>query len=135
MFGLSSKSDYGILAIFELALNYNKSHIQIKDIAERQNIPQHYLEQLLLQLKKADFVKSFRGTFGGYALIKNPSKIKIIDILNIFEGQIELINNKKNILFFFWNRKKDEINKIFNTTFEELIIEYQKHNNNYMYNI
>ena len=135
MFGLSSKGDYGILSILELSLNYNKSHIQIKDIAKKQKIPQHYLEQLLLLLKKSKFVKSFRGASGGYALAKHPSKIKIIDILIVLEGEIELIKNKKNKLFFFWKDKKNEICKLFDISFEELVIKYQNENSEYIYNI
>ena len=49
MFAISAKGIYGLSAVYELAINHNKGHIQIKDIAAAHNIPQHYLEQLLIK--------------------------------------------------------------------------------------
>jgi Rrf2 family cysteine metabolism transcriptional repressor len=66
MFTISAKAAYGIYAMLELTKHYHIGSIQIKDIAEAQKIPQHYLEQLLVTLRKAGLVKSFRGTNGGY---------------------------------------------------------------------
>ena len=68
MFSLSAKGVYGLTALLDLAAHRSRPSVQIRDIAERHSIPQHYLEQILVALKKAGYVTSFRGAQGGYAL-------------------------------------------------------------------
>lgn len=98
---LSTRGNYGVRAIFELARNYGKGPIQIKQISERQDIPMNYLEQLLLQLKKGGIIESIRGPMGGYVLTDDPAKISIADIFQILEGPLQMSgcvqsNNKKH---------------------------------------
>lgn len=52
MAGISTKGSYGLAAMYELALHYGQGHLQIRDIAEKANIPQNYLEQILATLRK-----------------------------------------------------------------------------------
>lgn len=63
--------------------------MQIKDIAQRQQIPQRYLEQIFHTLKKADIVKSVRGPGGGYLLTKNPDKITVREIIQAMRESID----------------------------------------------
>ena len=137
MFLISTKGIYGLSAIFELALNYHNSHIQIREIAETHSIPQHYLEQLLIILKKAGFITSFRGKFGGYTLAKSPDKIKVIDVLKCMEGELEIIgdSNKNNALNFFWDSLKNNIKEKLNITLDELITDKQKIDKHFIFNI
>lgn len=88
---ISAKGDYAIRAMLDLALNYEKGLIPIQDIAGRQKIPQRYLEQVLLLLKRSGFLGSRRGASGGYSLAKPPEKINIGDIIRAIEGSIEPI--------------------------------------------
>lgn len=69
---LSTKGRYGLKAMFELGLQYGKGPIPLKVIAERQNIPENYLEQLIAILRKAGLVKSVRGAQGGYLMLRPP---------------------------------------------------------------
>ena len=72
---LSTKSRYGIRAMLELALVEGDSPIAISSIAQKQNIPEPYLEQLMGTLKKHDLVISTRGAQGGYRLSK-PGRLR-----------------------------------------------------------
>jgi len=75
---LTTMSRYGTRAIFDIAYNSKGSPVQVKDVAERQQIPIKYLEQIFHKLKKADFIKSERGPGGGYLLTKDPHEIDLV---------------------------------------------------------
>lgn len=62
--------------------------VRLRDIAERQGISDHYLEQLFSSLRKAGLVRSVRGTKGGYELVGDPSEVTVGDILRVLEGPI-----------------------------------------------
>lgn len=85
---LSTKGRYGLKAMFELALNEGKGPIPLKKIGLRQNISDQYLEQLFLNLRKANLVKSVRGAYGGYLLSRAAKDITVGDILRVLEGPI-----------------------------------------------
>ncbi len=85
---LSTRGHYGLKAMFDLAQNYGSGPISLKTVAERQNLSDHYLEQLIAMLKKADLVKSIRGARGGYFLARDPSEIKVGDVIRALEGPI-----------------------------------------------
>ncbi|MBE5760915.1 MAG: Rrf2 family transcriptional regulator [Clostridiales bacterium] len=85
---LSTKSRYGIRAMLELALVEGDSPIAISSIAQKQNIPEPYLEQLMGTLKKHDLVISTRGAQGGYRLSKPGEMISIGDIIRALEGSM-----------------------------------------------
>ena len=137
MLAVSSKGSYGLAAIFELALYYNKGPLQIKNISEAQGIPQHYLEQLLVKLKRCGLVKSFRGAQGGYELIKKPAEIQVYDVLLCLEGEIEMVNSPGNyeVLKYFWNNVKNEVIKPFQMTIEDLIMENNRIKDHIIYSI
>lgn len=118
---ISTKGIYGVLALYELALHYNKHHIQIKYISDKHDIPQHFLEQLLLILKKSGIVKSYRGKNGGYSLAIRPDKIILLEVLTILDGAIELSNKDENILEFFWDSLKREIGEMLDISIEQIM--------------
>ena len=68
----STKTRYGTRMILDMAQNYGRSAIQLGEIANRQNISLKYLEQIIRPLKKAGYIKSFRGAKGGHILSKPP---------------------------------------------------------------
>lgn len=88
---LSTKSRYGLRAIFDLAYNCGTESCQIQDISRRQNISQRYLEQIFQSLKKAGILKSKRGPQGGYILAKSPKEITVRDIISATEGDLLLV--------------------------------------------
>jgi len=85
---LSTRTRYGIRAILELAENYGKGPVQLKIIARHQEISMKYLEQLMATLKSAGFVRSIRGSKGGYILAKQPGQIKVSDCFSCLEGPV-----------------------------------------------
>lgn len=84
---LSCKSEYALLALLELAANYQSGEpLQIRQIAAQQNIPDRYLEQLLATLRRGGVLKSQRGAKGGYILAREPRKITLLEVLGCLEG-------------------------------------------------
>ena len=86
---LTTKSRYGARAIFDLAYHSSGVPVQIKDISQRQEIPQRYLEQIFHKLKEAKIVKSVRGPGGGYLLARPAEKITVGDIISAMREPID----------------------------------------------
>ena len=93
---LSTKSRYGTRLILDLAQHYGQGAIQLGEIAKRQNISLKYLEQIIRPLKKADYVKSYRGARGGHILNKAPDGITVGEIVALLEGGSTLIQCDEN---------------------------------------
>ena len=72
---VSSRADYGVRALFELALRTGQGPVHNKDIASRQEIPEAYLHQVLGALGRAGLVRSTRGPLGGHELANAPAEI------------------------------------------------------------
>jgi Rrf2 family cysteine metabolism transcriptional repressor len=86
---VSAKGEYAIRALLDLALHEGEALSPIQDIAARQRIPQRYLEQVLLQLKRVGLLQSKRGSAGGYRLGRSPDRITVGDVLRAVEGAPE----------------------------------------------
>ncbi len=92
------KGDYALKAILDLSLNYGHDRVvPLSEIAGRQDIPLHYLEQIMLTLKRAGYIISKRGISGGFMLAKAPEEITVGDILRLIEGPIEPIACGKRV--------------------------------------
>lgn len=89
---LSTRGQYGLHAMLDLSLYGQASPQSIKSIAERQSIPEAYLEQLIGKLKKHGLVKSVRGAQGGYMLSEEPSRISVGQILRALEGDLAVVD-------------------------------------------
>lgn len=85
---LSTKGRYGLRAMLDMALHADDGPITVHSIAERENLSDRYLEQLLVPLKKVGLVKSLRGAQGGYVLGKEPKDITVGEIIRALEGPI-----------------------------------------------
>jgi Rrf2 family protein len=88
---MSKKCKYAIKALIRLGKNYEKGLIQTADIAQNENIPKKFLEQILIELKRARIVDSKQGSGGGYFLIKDPKEVNMADIYRLFDGAIALL--------------------------------------------
>jgi Rrf2 family protein len=88
---LSTKSRYGLRAMFDIAYNCGTSPTQIQDISRRQHISQRYLEQIFQSLKKGGLLKSKRGPQGGYMLAREPKEITLQEIIQATEGDLLLV--------------------------------------------
>lgn len=89
---LSKRGEYGLRAMIRLADLYRSEDpsrpIQIKELAETENIPIKYLEQILLALKNAGLLNSKRGLLGGYYLARRPSEINMGQIIRTLDGPL-----------------------------------------------
>lgn len=89
---LSTKTRYGLRALFDMAYHAGTLPVQIKDISRRQEISPRYLEQIFQELKKAGLLTSRRGPQGGYALARPPEAITVGDVVHATEGIVSLVD-------------------------------------------
>jgi len=135
MLRLSSKSEYGVRAMFELAKNYDQGPITIKEIAGRQDVPVAYLEQLLNKLRKSKLINSRKGPGGGYIISKKPSEISVGMILNSLEGPVAIAqclhpstkgckHIESCVSRLLWKSLGEKIEQFLNTTYlNDLLLE------------
>lgn len=89
---LSTRTRYAVRAMIELAQHDAPRPLQLKIIAQRQEISVKYLEQLMAVLKSAGLVSSIRGSRGGYILARAPNQITLSDILHCVEGPVATVD-------------------------------------------
>jgi Rrf2 family protein len=87
---LTTKSRYGTRLVLDLAQHYGKRAVQLGEIARRQDVSIKYLEQIIRPLKKANYIKSFRGSKGGHVLNKPPEEITVGEIVALLEDSPSL---------------------------------------------
>lgn len=124
---LSTKGIYGLSAMYQLSLSQTQKPMQSKEIAAYADIPQNYLEQLLVLLKQAGLVKSLRGAHGGYLLAKSADTIFIKDILIALEGNLSILDTpvKEPALQLFYEESTIKLLEIFSLPLSELA-EYEQ---------
>jgi len=133
MFKLSAKGRYSVRLMLDLALNYGKGPIALKDIAQRQKISEKYLEHLINPLKKAKLIRANRGAHGGYALLKPPSEISLKEIIAAVEGPLCVEDSGQNLSTDFlsrgaWSDLSEKINETLSGATLEKIIDKNIHN-------
>ena len=143
---LSTKGEYGLLAIVDLALHANQGPVQSWQVAERQHIPKQYLDQLMVSLKKAGLVESSRGRQGGYVLARRASSISVLEIVAALEGPVGNVNfarkdhRSKNPAYHILQGLWDEVvsnvvHTLENKTLEELCDLHRRMESQIMYYI
>ena len=85
---ISQKGLYALQAMMMLARRYNQGAIRIRDIAYEEELPEKFLELILLELKNARMVESVRGAKGGYQLRRSPSEIRLSEIIRLIDGPL-----------------------------------------------
>lgn len=85
----STRSEYGLRAIIELARHWGQGPVSIHRVADTTGIPYQYLEQLVQRLRRSGIVTSRRGVQGGYILSRAPGQITVGDVLRSVEGKLE----------------------------------------------
>lgn len=135
---ISTKGRYGLRAMVDLAVYSGGDHISLKNIAERQNISEGYLEQVFSSLRKAGLINSIKGSQGGYVLAAQPERITVGQILRVLEGNLSVIDEKSMeemtndriedcIRLTVWNEINRSIDCVVDKiTLERLVSEYGK---------
>lgn len=87
---LSKRCEYALRAMIDIALAHElgKERVALQDLVEYEDIPLKFLEQILLQLRKAGYLRSRRGPQGGYSLAREPSKIIFGDLIRLLDGPL-----------------------------------------------
>ena len=85
---VSTRAEYGIRALMDLAQHYGEGPVQSHDIARRQGLPEPYLNQLLVTLRRAGLVQSKRGPSGGHLLARSPNRITMGEAFLVLEGSV-----------------------------------------------
>jgi Rrf2 family cysteine metabolism transcriptional repressor len=85
---LSKKSEYGLRALMDMAARDGQSPVPLRDLADRNNIPLKFLEQIFLSLRNAGVVRSQAGAHGGYMLSRTPEEITLGEVIRTLDGTI-----------------------------------------------
>lgn len=131
---ITYRGDYALKTILELAMHFGEEPAEtIPELAEKLDIPNKFLEQILLDLKRGGFLESRRGKVGGYFLAKPPSQIRLGDVVRFIDGPIEPVacvdqhyrgcaDIRGCIFRSIWSQVAESTAKIIdNITFEDLI--------------
>ncbi len=87
---LTTRSRFGLRFMVNLGLNYGKGPVYLKEISQKEEISEKYLSQLALFLKSAGLISSVRGIHGGYVLNRKPSQIRLLEVIEALEGDLNL---------------------------------------------
>lgn len=134
---ISTKGQYALQMMLDLAIYDTGEYITIKSIAQRQNLSEKYLEQIINMLSRAGFVKSVRGAKGGYRLCVETENITVGNILRAIEGSlapVDILDSGKPadnleeecLLTAVWSKMNDAINNVVDyVTLDDLVKLYQ----------
>jgi Rrf2 family protein len=101
---LSMKSQYAFKALSYLTLKFNEGPVLISEIAKKKKIPLKFLENILLELKKAGILDSKKGKGGGYFLRQRPDKVKVATVIRLINGPIAML---PCVSLYFYERCKN----------------------------
>ncbi len=131
---LSTRGEYASRAMLELAIQYESGPLHSRQISRAQQIPPRFLEQILLLLKRAGYLKSRKGRAGGYVLAKPPGEINVAEVIRVMDGPLAPIDcvsvmahepcpmEKTCGLRWLWKDVRDAVAEILErTTFADLV--------------
>lgn len=141
MMKISTKGQYALLIMTELAEQPEDKYVSLKMLSHRHNLSVKYMEQILMQLSKSGLVAGLRGNNGGYKLIKKPEQYTAGEILRALEGDLSPRGTVESNIFSdvgnnaFWEDFEGAINNFVDSVSLDKILEKNRQNNGYMYNI
>ena len=146
---LSSKTEYAILALLELGQRYDKGLVLSREIASSRDIPESFIERILLTLKNGGVIVSVRGANGGHCLARDPGEVSVREIIELFEGSlapIDCVNERISslsaccsieascVLKDLWQKMYDSmLASIENITIKNLVIQERSQKEGSMY--
>jgi Rrf2 family transcriptional regulator, cysteine metabolism repressor len=144
---ISSKGEYGLRALLDLAQRYGEGPIQSHDIHLRQGIDEDYLNQILILLRRAGLIESLRGPQGGHRLARTPSQINMLDAITALEGPLLPIDTGRDgtkptdpidreVIREVWIGARDTIEGyLASVTLDDLLQRKRRHSGEVMYYI
>lgn len=137
MIGISTKTIYAVAAIHQLSLLEENERLNIKSLATKANVPEKFLGQILLELKKVRILNSIKGANGGYVLAKKLYDIKLKDIIATLETNAfeDICQTDNPTLKLFWEEKQKDLVEVFDTPLSELKMYHEKASQSFNYMI
>ncbi|GAB4110191.1 MAG: Rrf2 family transcriptional regulator [Roseiflexaceae bacterium] len=144
---ISSKGEYGLRALLDLAQRYGEGPIQSHDIHVRQGIDENYLNQILILLRRAGLIESIRGPQGGHRLARPPAQIRLLEAIVALEGPLLPIDSGRDaippadpldreVIREVWQNARAAIESYMNeTTLDDLLQRKRRHAGEVMYYI
>jgi Rrf2 family transcriptional regulator, cysteine metabolism repressor len=90
MLHISTRGEYGVRVMINLARHYDQGLRSLNEIAEDEGLPMQYLEQFIKKLRDSGLVTSVRGAQGGYQLTRPPAEIRMSAVMEALEGKVEV---------------------------------------------
>ena len=124
---LSTKDKYAISAMVDIAINYSKGeYVTTKEISNRCNLSTKYLEQIIARLVKNHLLISFRGSSGGYGLVKRPEEYTVLEIIEAISGKIEVNSNEPSNFIKLMDGYINTVNNYFSSIkLSDLVLDYE----------
>ncbi len=122
MTGISTKTIYAVAALHELSSIPEGEVLKIKEIAARASVPQNFLEQILLELRKQGILTSIKGARGGYKLTKKLKDVTLKDVIIILEADAlsDICRTDNPTLKLFWEDIRAGVLNVFDMPLSEL---------------
>lgn len=139
MLKFSTRGQYALLVMTDLAEQDPEKYVPLKLLSHRRNLSVKYLEQILIQLAKANLVTGLRGLNGGYKLVKPASDYTVGEILRVMEGDLSCISVTENNTVkslgneTFWSDFNKKINEYINSVTLEQIVKKNQEGSNFDY--
>ncbi|MEI6971180.1 MAG: Rrf2 family transcriptional regulator [bacterium] len=114
---LSVKSEYACLAMIHLARHYGEGWLKIDEIAGAYDMPRKFLDQILLALNRAGYLRSKRGKQGGYQLARQPDSVSVAEIVRLMDGRLAPV---ESVSRFFYAHSPSERSGALTDLFREL---------------
>jgi Rrf2 family protein len=135
---ISSKAEYGVLALVDLALHRDSGPTKIREIADRGESPKGNNEEVLLDRKRGGIVGSNRGKNGGYYLDRDPEDITLMQVLEILEEQTSLVESDRDRPTFlqqFWDEQYEKLREQLSIPLSEILKRKEESEKEVMYHI
>ena len=141
---ISSKGRYALRVMVFLAEHNSDEYVPLKEISEKEQISQKYLESIARMLSKEHLIEGISGHGGGYRLARKPEDYRISEILRLTEGTlapvscveddaVECEREASCVTFIVWKKINDAINEVVdNITLEDLVEWYHSKSNDYV---
>ena len=137
---ISTRGRYALRMMLDMALSDSDKPVRVKEIAERQEISEKYMEQIMSVLNKAGFVRSVRGPQGGYFLTKKPEEYTVGMILRLTEGSLAPVScieedevncerQESCVTLILWKKINDAVSEVVDHTTLQDLVDWQREKN------
>lgn len=129
---ISTKGRYALIVMMDLASNERGKFVPLRDIAQRHDLSQKYLEAIFKPLSNSGYVLGMRGKNGGYMLARKAKDITVLEILEIAEDGIEPVSSMDDNLEWLWTGLHKDIRNYLSTKTLAMLVDKERKNEHMM---